>query len=374
MVPTVWFVIGFAVGAAMVAAAWAVHARSSRRLAERMKETFAATAAEAMAANSRQLAEMAGGTLEAKKALIDQSLTAMNERLERVRAVVQQVESERQRHYGELSERLGALAGATESLRQALAGSKRVGAWGERMTEDVLRMAGLQEGVNYLKQSSEAAESGTPDFTFILPNDLRVNMDVKFPLAKSLDYLDADGEEQLKAAGKAFISAFRGHVRAVARRGYIDPAGGTADYVIVFVPNEQVYATALQLEPGLMDEAMAMKVVLASPLTLYAMLVVIRQAAENTNILHTADEVIQLLGTVEKQWERFKESMGRMGKRLDDAKAEYDNLVGTRTRQMDRPLAQIEQLRSARGLSGGDAGGADDEADDDSAAGMEAAK
>ncbi|HET6429468.1 MAG TPA: DNA recombination protein RmuC [Phycisphaerae bacterium] len=356
--PTFWFVIGFAFGAVAIGAAWAVHARSSRRLAERMKETFAATAAEAMAANSRQLAEMAGGALEAKKALIDQSLTAMNERLERVRTVVQQIESERQKHYGELSERLGALASTTESLRQALAGSKRVGAWGERMTEDVLRMAGLQEGINYLKQSSASAESGTPDFTFILPNDLRVNMDVKFPLEKSLDYLDADGDDQRKAAGKAFIAAFRGHVKAVARRGYIDPGGGTADYVIVFVPNEQVYATALQLEPGLMDEAMSMKVVLASPLTLYAMLVVIRQAAQNTNILRTADEVIGLLGTIEAQWRRFKESMDRMGKRLDDAKAEYDHLVGARTRGMDRPLAQIEQLRSIRGL--GDGGGKDD--------------
>jgi DNA recombination protein RmuC len=358
-VPTVYFVIGTVFGAAVVAVAWLVHARSARRLAEGMREAFAATAAEAMTANMQQLTEMAGGRLQEKKALIDQSLTAMNERLERVRSVVQQVEGERQRHYGELSERLGALATTTESLRQALAGAKRVGAWGERMTEDVLRMAGLQEGVNYLKQSSESAESGTPDFTFILPNDLRVNMDVKFPLAKSLDYLDAEDDAQRKAAGGAFIAAFRGHVRTVARRGYIDPGGGTVDYVIVFVPNEQVYATALELAPGLMDEALALKVVLASPLTLYAMLVVIRQAAANANIIRTADEVIALLGTIETQWQRFKDSMDRMGKKLDDAKAEYDNLVGTRTRAMDRPLAQIEQLRSVRGLDGGDGDGPD---------------
>ena len=353
---TVWFVIGFGFGTAVVAVGWVLHARSTRRMGDQMKETFAATAAEAMAANSKQLAEMAGGALEAKKALIDQSLTAVNERLERVRTMVQQVEGERQKHYGELSERLGALAATTESLRRALAGSQRVGAWGERMTEDVLRMAGLQEGVNYLKQSSASAESGTPDFTFILPNDLRVNMDVKFPLAKSLEYLDADGDAERKAAGDAFISAFRGHVREVARRGYIDPGGGTVDYVILFVPNEQVYATALQLSPELMDEALSQKVVLASPLTLYAMLVVIRQAAANANIIRTADEVISLLGRIEKQWERFKQSMDRMGKKLDDAKAEYDTLVGTRTRAMDRPLAQVELLRSAHGL-----GEADDE-------------
>jgi DNA anti-recombination protein RmuC len=88
--------------------------------------------------------------------------------------------------------------------------------------------------------------------------------------------------------------------------------------------------------------------------------VVIRQAAENANIIRTADEVIELLGVVEKQWQRFKDAMDRMGRRLEDAKSEYDNLVGTRTRMLDRPLGQIEQLRTARGLSAPAASGAEE--------------
>ena len=226
-------------------------------------------------------------------------------------------------------------------------------------------MAGLVEGVNYRKQSAADAESGRPDYTFLLPNELVGNMDVKFPLDKSLEVLDAADDRQRKAKARQFVSAVRNHVRAVAGRGYIDKAAGTVDYVIVFIPNEQVYALALELEPALMDEALKMRVVLAGPLTLYALLVVIRQAAENANIMKTADEVIELLSLVEKQWQRYKEVMDRMGDRLEAAKNEYDVLVGTRTRMLDRPLSRVEQLRTARGLPAGEQETQEPPADED---------
>ena len=347
-----WFLLGFILGGVTVGVIWLLVRRNAPEQpnpAEQMREAFAAAAAEALDANSRRVTEMAGESLEGKKALIDQALTTVAERLEQIRVFVQRTETDRQKHYGEMAERLAALAASTEGLRAALAGSKRIGEWGERMTEDVLRLAGLQEGINYLKQSAEMAESGKPDFSFMLPNDLVANMDVKFPLEKALAYLDAD-ESQRPARAKEFVQAVRGHVRAVAGRGYINVAGGTVDYAIVFIPNEQIYALALELDPDLMDFALKQRIVLAGPLTLYAMLVVMRQAAESANVMRTANEVIQLLADVETQWAKYKEAMDKMGRRLDDAKKEYDALVSTRTRAMDRPLGRIEDIRTARGL------------------------
>ena len=354
------FVVGVIVGAVIVLVVVAIRSRAG-------KQAFAAISQEVIAASGRQIVTLAEQVLKAqtiagaaqldgKKELIDQSIAAMNERLESVRNFVQQVESQRQKHQGELAERLATLSSSTESLRNALAGSKRVGAWGERMTEDVLRMIGMHEGVNYLKQSGEAAE-GRPDFTFLLPNDLKVNMDVKFPMEKGLAYLDAadDGRD---ARGKEFVSAVRGHINAVgsAKRGYIDAAKGTVNYAIMFIPNEQLYSLALGLDRQLMDDALARRVVLCGPLTLYAILAVIRQSAENANIVRTADEVIRLLAAVEKQWQLYKEKMDAMGNRLDDAKEAYNGLIGVRTRMMDRPLAKVEQLRLDRGLPAEDDG------------------
>ena len=344
------FIIGVIVGSAVVLIVSAVRARGSR-------DAFAAISQEVLAESGKQIVTLAeqvlkaqttagAAQLEGKKELIDQSIAAMNERLESVRNFVQQVESQRQKHQGELAERLATLSSSTESLRNALAGSKRVGAWGERMTEDVLRAAGMREGINYLKQSAASAESGTPDFTFLLPNELKVNMDVKFPMEKGLAYLDAADDDR-DSRGKEFVTAVRGHIRALAGRAYIDPTKGTVDYVIMFMPNEQLYSLALGLEPQLMDDALTQRVVLCGPLTLYAVLVVIRQSAENANVMKTAGQVIELLAAFEKQWQLYAEVMDKMGKRIDQTKEAYEELVGTRSRMLERHLAKIDELRAS---------------------------
>ncbi|MCD4699157.1 MAG: DNA recombination protein RmuC [Phycisphaerae bacterium] len=354
------FIVGVIVGIVITLIVCVVRARAGR-------DAFAAVSQEVITESSKQIitmaeqvlkAQSAAGTaeIEGKKELIDQSIVQMNERIERLRGFVQQVESERQKHYGQLTTSLSALSSTTESLRGALAGSKRLGAWGERMTEDVLQLVGMSEGVNYTRQSSEAAaDSGKPDFTFFLPNDLTVNMDVKFPLEKALAYLDAD-DEQRRATGDGFVSAVRGHIRTVAsdRRGYINPAGGTVNYAIVFIPNEQVYSLAMELDRKLIDEALKMRIVMCGPLTLYAMLSVIRSAAENANIVKTADEVIRLLSAFNKQWQKYRETIDKIGNRIDEAKKAHDDLVGTRMRMLEKPLDKIDELRSARGLPDGD--------------------
>jgi len=65
---------------------------------------------------------------------------------------------------------------------------------GERMAEDVLRMAGLVRNINYLKQKTLTNNNLRPDFTFLLPNELKLNMDVKFPLNNYMKYIEAEAE------------------------------------------------------------------------------------------------------------------------------------------------------------------------------------
>jgi len=341
------FLIGVVVGAMITLAVAYVRTRAAER---QMRETFAAMASEALDANSRRLAEAAAGQLEGKKALIDQALAAANERLDQVRSYLQKVEGERKQDFGQLSSSVATLSTTTGELHKMLASTQRRGAWGERMAEDVLRLAGLQEGVNYAKQSAAEAESGKPDFTFFLPNDLKANMDVKFPLEAYKAYIDAETDDARDSALRQLVGDVRNHVKAVAGRGYIDPKAPTVPYVIVFVASEQVYGLVLSAQPDLIDEALQKKVVLASPLTLYAMLAVIRQAAENANIMKTADEVITLLGQFNKQFQLYCEEVDRLGSQLATVSKTYESLRTTRTNMLRKPLDKIEDLRTSRGL------------------------
>ena len=354
----IYFAIGLAVGvligAGITLAVFAARSRvDATRQAEQerhLRDMLGTLTAEAQSASTKYLTEHAAGALEGKKALIDQSVKSVNERLTELGRFIQKSENDRKESFGSLMSSVTSLSATTGELHEVLASSRRRGAWGEKMAEDILRLAGLVEKVNYVKQSSADAAEGRPDFTFFLPNDLKVNMDVKFPLEAYKAYLDAETDDDRDTHLKALTAAVGGHIREVAKRGYVDVKGGTVDYAIVFLASEQIVSLVLAAQPDLIDEALARQIVLASPMTLYAMLAVIRQAAESANLMRTADEVLGLLTTFNKQWQKYCEQFKKLGDRIDQAAREYEELRTTRTNQLQRPLDKIEDLRAARQL------------------------
>jgi DNA recombination protein RmuC len=175
-------------------------------------------------------------------------------------------------------------------------------------------------------------------------------MDVKFPFDNYLRYLEADGESDREKYKGQFLRDVRGRIKEVTTRDYINPAEDTVDYVIVFIPNEQVYAFINESDSALLDDALRNRVIMCSPITLYAILAVIRQAVENFNLEKTTDQILSLLGSFNKQWALFLKALDKMGKRIDDAQREFISLSSTRRNQLERPLKRIEDLRKQKGI------------------------
>ncbi len=331
---------------------------------EQIKAAFGALSREALSANADDFLKLAGtkfgeqakhgeAALDAKKKLIDQNIEQIGKTLDKLSTALQTLDKDRRQAHGELTNKLKTTTEATADLRQttsqlreALASTQRRGQWGERMAEDVLRLVGFQEGINYRKQS--ATETGSkPDFTFLLPRGRCVNMDVKFPLDNYLKFVDApDGDRAGEQYKSQFLRDVRNRIKEVTNRDYIDPTSGTLDYVLVFIPNEQVYGFIHENDASLLDDALKQKVVLCSPLTLYAVLAVIRQAAENFRLEETSREILALLGSFKKEWGNYTEVLDRMGSRLEDAMKQYEALSTTRTRKLEKQLEKIEDLRS----------------------------
>jgi len=111
-----------------------------------------------------------------------------------------------------------------------------------------------------------------------------------------------------------------------------------------------VYAFINENDSSILDEALKHKVILCSPITLYAVLAVIRQAVDNFNLEKTAAQIMSLLGTFNKQWSNFIKSLEKMGKKIDEAQKEFNALTSTRRNQLERPLRQIEDLRKQTGV------------------------
>jgi len=297
--------------------------------------------------------ELAGRDLEGKKSLIDQQLAAMTARLDQVSTLVQEVEAERARSFGELHvqltrqhEGLADLLHTTQTLREALSSTKARGQWGERMAGDVLRLAGFVENVNYRKQRAVEAGTGIPDYTFFLPNNLLLHMDVKFPLDNYVRFCEATSDIEQKRYRADFLKDVRARVRELAARDYVDAAGGTVDFVLLFIPNEQLYAFIHEQDDAILDDAIKQGVVFCSPLTLFVVLALIRQMVENFRLARTSDEILALLGEFLDQWGKFKAQMVKVGQRIDAAATAYTNLAGTRTNVLERSLHKIDALRS----------------------------
>jgi DNA recombination protein RmuC len=349
---TVGLVLGVVVTWVLLATRRKTAAAELQALQQQMRDAFNALAAAALDANSKRLAETTAATLDSKKALIDQSVKNVNERLNELGKYFKTVENERKSEFGRLSASITQLQKTSGELHNVLASTQRRGAWGERMADDILRLVGLIEDVNYTKQDTRfaAGDRERPDFTFKMPNDLVVNMDVKFPLEHYRAWLDADTESAREAALAQLIRAVRHHIKTVAGRGYIDPQSGTVDYVLLFIPAEQIFSLVLSSDADLIDDALSQKVVLTSPLTLYGMLAVIRQAAEAANLMKTAGEVLDLLAAFNKQWQNYKEEQDKLGSQLETVNKTYERMRTTRSNVLERPLEKIEDLRAQQNL------------------------
>ena len=289
----------------------------------------------------KNISKQADENLTKKKELIDQNLGDMKKTLKSLHDQSVKLTGNLETSSRETQK----LQESTAKLREILSSSQKRGQWGERMVEDILDFIGFMEDKNYIKQSQ--VESGEkPDYTFLLPKEKKLNMDVKFPLASYERYINAKLEEEREAQKKAFLKDVKKHIKTVAGREYVNPAEGTVDYVLLFIPNESIYGFINQEDTELIDYALGKKVLLCSPLTLYAMLSLIYQATRNFAMEEKATEVMNLLNAFRLQWSKYVEVMDKMGRSLETAQKDYDTMVTTRKNQLEKPLAQIEEITS----------------------------
>jgi len=277
--------------------------------------------------------------LDGKKKLIDSSLKEMKTQLENLNKRTGELKGQMEQSQSGMSE----LADTTSQLRQILSSSQARGQWGERMVEDILSFIGLAEGINYAKQTQSGSDR--PDFTFFLPDDKIINMDVKFPLAHYEKYLASESDMEKDQEKKAFLKDVRNRVKEVAKRSYINPEGGTVDYVLLFIPNESIYAFLNQEDLDLIDFSLERKILMCSPITLYAILSLIRQAVSNFAMEKKAGEMQVEVGKFQEQWIKFVEKLESLGKTIGTATSHFESLTGPRMRALEKPMEKINDLQ-----------------------------
>jgi DNA recombination protein RmuC len=333
--------------------------------AAQIRETLEQAAAlqrEQLGAATTLAREQAAADLGAKHDVIDTRLdqvqTEMRAEMAKLGSLVNSLAETSAQKFGQVDQSLRSHAEITQTLnesaralREAMASPTARGQWGERMAEDVLRLAGFVENVNYHKQTQIEGGTGRPDFTFPLPKGHELYMDVKFPMAGYLRYLEAGTDAERQAHRATFLRDVRARIKELARRDYAnESAKQSVDYVLLFLPNEQLTGFIHEHDPGLIDDAMGQRVVMCSPLTLFAFLGVIRQAYDNFVIEQTSDQILGLMGKFATEWQKYTDELDKLKRRFEQLDRQFDTVVGTRRRQLEKPLLQIDDMRRERNL------------------------
>ena len=329
---------------------------------ETMKGQFASVSAEVIDRATEQFLRLAesrletqgvkaASSLEEQRRAVETTVSNLQERLKEYESLVRGFEKDRSRKYGSLEEQLrktsastDALQATTEKLNSALSNPRTRGQWGERMAEDILRAAGMVENVQYKRNRTQDHSASRPDFTFLLPDGHTFNMDVKFPLDNYLRMVNAGADEERDRFKAEFLKDVRNRVKEITKRDYIKTEDRTLDYVVLFIPNEQVYGFVLNEMPELVDESLSKKVMLTSPFSLYAVLAIVRQAHENFHFSEATREIVRSIVLFRQAFDKFKGRFEKVGELLDKTAKAYGEVTGPSYKRLDQAASRIEKI------------------------------
>ncbi len=246
----------------------------------------------------------------------------------------QQEEIQRQR---ETTEKLNVTA---NNLKNLLSNNQLRGQFGEQVAEDLLRMSGFVINLDYLKQSTE--NQGRPDFTVLLPDGAKVNIDAKFPFSNLQKMIETEEPHLKTEFKKKFETDVKEKIKQVATRDYINPEDNTVDFAILFIPNEMIFSYIYENMNDIWRTAMENKVIFAGPFNFTAILRMIRQAYTNFKYQKDVIKIINLIKQFEDEFEKYNKEFEKIGERIESLSKQYNTVNTTRTNQLLKAIDKVK--------------------------------
>ena len=285
--------------------------------------------------------------LDNKQKMIENLVKQLQEDLSERQKEIRLIDKDRNQKFDKLTTQIDEhrkltkeLEISTSQLAKVLSNNQTRGAWGERIIEDLLASQGLLEGIHYQRQTFLGSSNLKPDITLLLPDNRFVSVDVKFPYSEIQKMSTAETKKGKDEHLGQFRRDLKIKISKVAQ--YISPEQNTLDYAIMFVPNEMVFSFINQKFPELVDEALEKRVIIVSPFTFIIVARTIIESYRNFMLEDRLREVIGYIDGFTQEWRRFKDQFVKYGRSIDTLGKAYQEITGTRFKQMDRKIGKIE--------------------------------
>lgn len=332
-------------------------------LKEEMQSAFAKSAQDALKGSNEEFLKMAElamskhqqmavSNFDQKKSEINNLVSPLKESLAQFYNEVTTMEKERQRSYAiveteikKVIENSAELSKETRALKNALKKPHVRGRWGEVQLKNCVELAGMSEfaDVNFQDFNDIDGKILIPDMIVKMPGGRNVVVDAKTPIDAFLASLEAATDEEKNAEMLRHGKQVKEHVKKLSLKSYGEQLKDSADFTVMFLPNESFLYAALETQPDLVEFALEKQILVATPPTFVGLLKVIRYGWNEERLTKNAEEISNIGRELHKRVCDFLETYEDVGHSLKTAQEKYD--VGLK-RLNSKVIVQARRMES----------------------------
>jgi DNA recombination protein RmuC len=234
----------------------------------------------------------------------------------------------------------------TANLVKALRTPQVRGRWGEITLRRVAELAGMLRYCDFFEQETKDTEQGRlrPDMIVRLPNEKQIVVDSKAPLLAYLEALETQKEEERTSKLILHSKQIQAHMNKLSQKTYWEQFQPTPEFVVLFIPGENFFSSALEYNPGLIEEGVSKGVILATPTTLISLLKAVAFGWRQETMAKSA-EAISLLGKeLYKRISTMAAHLDRLGRDIQKCVSTYNQVAGSFERRVLASARKFSEL------------------------------
>jgi len=275
------------------------------------------------------------------------------ESLAKLDAQIHELESARQHAFGGIEQRLdtlsqreGELQKETASLVNALRSPNVRGRWGEITLRRVAELAGMVERCDFVEQQSVETEDGRirPDMIVRLPGDRTIVVDAKVPLTAYLDAATAPSDAERRNAMLRHSQQVAKHVDQLSNKSYWSQFQPAPEFVVLFLPGDHFFSAALEHKPTLVEDAARLKILVATPTTLIAILKGAAYGWRQERLTENAEQIRELAAELFDRIVTMQSYFSEIGRSLGKSVESFNRCVASLETRLYPSLRRMREL------------------------------